>query len=111
MAPESTEARFSLIEPDITAGGASGQYSFRMVVLQRARKHEWAKGSLSVEVTGWGIDGTDSYALSALNAEPNEKLLELASAIFKPSRVNWSCRKGFSRVRIVVEVALSSRIS
>ncbi|NND69093.1 MAG: hypothetical protein HKN19_15995 [Halioglobus sp.] len=102
MAPETTDALISLVPPEITYGATPGEYSYRIVVLQRARKHEWASGSVAIAVSGTGIDGPVSYALAELSEGVTENDLELGFRYFQAVEGELSLPQGFQPLAIEI---------
>lgn len=106
MAPESTSAVISLVPPEISRGGAAGQYGYRIVVLQRARKHAWAKGHIEIAVVGSGADGPVSYALAELSEAVPGPNVELGFRYFQVIEGDLALPEGFQPLAIEVAASL-----
>lgn len=106
MAPESTSAVISLVPPELSLGSAPGRYSYRIVVLQRARNHGWATGSMKIAVAGTGIDGPVSYALADLSETVAETDLELGFRYFQAIEGDLDLPEGFQPQAIEVTATL-----
>ncbi len=105
MAPEAASAQISLESPDIRRGVAPGQYTYRIMVLQRARKHELARGSIEVAIAGMGSDGPVSYPLQELSDTVTDASLELGFRYFQAVEGAMALPEGFTP--LAVEVAVS----
>ena len=70
MAPDTLEnGTISIRSPELVVGQRPGQISYRIVVLQEARKHELVKGRLSAEISGLFKGQEVTYQLSELSSD------------------------------------------
>lgn len=102
MAPESTTAVISLVAPEISFNATPGAFGYRFVVLQRARKHEWAKGMFEAAIAGTGIDGPVSYPLGELSDSVEEESVELGFRYFQAIEGVLALPEGFQPLAIDV---------
>lgn len=106
MAPESTSAVISLVPPEITYGTSPGLYGYRIVVLQRARKHGWATGTIEIGVAGTGSEGPVSYALVDLSETVTDNELELGFRYFQAIEGELTLPEGFQPQAIEIIATL-----
>lgn len=83
MAPGSVKQGVSIRPPQLVADEPGGEVAFRILVQQKASKHQMVKGSLSVRVVGTLAGQEVSYPLSELTDHLMEPEVELQFRYFQ----------------------------
>ena len=95
MAPGEIAQGLSLRPLELVALDIPGQFSYRMVAQQEARKHSQLKGDLSAEVNGVLADQQVSYAFAELSPEVETPLIELRFRYFQSIEGTLILPEGF----------------
>lgn len=95
MAPGEIAQGLSLRPLELVALDIPGQFSYRMVAQQEARKHSQLKGDLSAEVNGVLADQQVSYAFAELSPEVDTPLIELRFRYFQSIEGTLILPEGF----------------
>jgi hypothetical protein len=95
MAPGDIAQGLSLRPLELVALEPPGQYAFRIVAQQEARKHPLLKGELSAEVNGLLSEQEVSYLLAELSDDLDEESVPLRFRYFQSIEGQLSLPDGF----------------
>jgi hypothetical protein len=95
MAPGEIAQGLSLRPLELVALEPPGQYAFRIVAQQEARKHSLLKGELSAEVNGLLADQEVSYPLDELSGDLDNGSVPLRFRYFQSIEGQLSLPDGF----------------
>ncbi|MEP5566278.1 MAG: DUF6776 family protein [Halioglobus sp.] len=95
MAPGEIAQGLSLRPLELVALDIPGQYSYRMVAQQEARKHTQLKGNLYAEVNGLLADQQVSYSLAELSPDVDAPLIDLRFRYFQSIEGTLILPEGF----------------
>lgn len=95
MAPVEIAQGLSLRPLELVALDEPGQYSYRIVAQQEARKHSQLKGELSAEVVGVLNDQQVSYSLAELSDDLDGPVIALRFRYFQSIAGALSLPEGF----------------
>ena len=110
MAPGEIAQGLSLRPLELVALDIPGQYSFRMVAQQEARKHSQLKGDLSAEVNGLLAGQQVSYSLAELSPDVDTPLVDLRFRYFQSIEGTLILPEGFEpRSVSLVAIATAPR--
>ena len=95
MAPGEIAQGLSLRPLELVALDIPGQFSFRMVAQQEARKHAQLKGDLSAQVNGVLAEQQVSYSFAELSPDVDTPLIELRFRYFQSIEGSLILPEGF----------------
>lgn len=95
MAPESSTSGLSLRAPELVALGRPDRVAYRIVIQQRASKHEMVKGSLTAEVYGFAGEQEQRYSLAELAPEASGEPVALLFRYFQTIEGEVTLPEGF----------------
>ncbi len=104
MAKGDVEDGLSLRLPEIVPGSEEGQYAFRFVLQQQARKHKLVTGELAVNVDGVRLGEEVSYDLVDLSTQLTMQAVPLSFRYFQAVDGELILPEGFEPRGISVAV-------
>ena len=107
MAPERVAQGVSVRQPELVAKTRDRRFAFRIVMQQKARKHELLKGALWVRVEGQLAGQEVSYPLSELSADVDVEAVALQFRYFQALEGEIRLPSGFEPKVIAVHVSIT----
>ena len=95
MSPGEIAQGLSLRPLELIAREAPGQFGFRIVVQQEARKHELIKGSLYAEITGTQGEQQARFPLAQLTEDIEDAVVSLRFRYFQSIEGELTLPEGF----------------
>lgn len=102
MAPGDVKSGLSLRPPELVRKGPPGHYALRLVVQQKARKHEMLTGLLTVTIVGLAAGLEVSYPLEEVSPDFAEDAHALKFRYFQAIEAEIVLPEGFSPTGIAV---------
>lgn len=108
MAPGEIAQGLSLRPLELVALDSPGQFAFRIVAQQEARKHSLLKGELSAEVNGLLADQEVSYLLAELSDDLDQGSVPLRFRYFQSIEGQLSLPDGFEPRSVSLEARVTT---
>ncbi|MFV8819765.1 DUF6776 family protein [Haliea sp. E17] len=107
MSPGEIAQGLSLRPLELVAMEGDGQYAYRIVAQQEARKHAMLNGRLKVEILGMQDGEEIGYPLSALSADVEGETIALNFRYFQSIEGTLTLPGGFAPTAVSVEASAS----
>jgi hypothetical protein len=107
MAPESLADSISIRSPEIVEHVTPGQFSYRIVIQQEAKRHALVEGVLSVDVSGILAGQEINYPLTALSDDLGDAAVMVQFLYFQTFEGDLSLPPGFEPKMIVFRLNAS----